>query len=97
MYFVATFFVIDEISMVGYNMFNAVDQRLRQIMGVNKPFGNLNVITFGDFRQLPPVGDAPIFQIPKNAGLAHIAENILWEKFQLLLNKNELIYIYIYF
>lgn len=50
--------VIDEISMVRSDVFNAIDFRLRELAkGVNRelPFGGKQVIVVGDFFQLPPV------------------------------------------
>ena len=40
--------IIDEISMVGSTLFSRVDSRLRQIMGVNTPFGGISVLIVGD-------------------------------------------------
>ncbi|CAM4932400.1 unnamed protein product [Rotaria socialis] len=54
--------IIDEISMVGFTMFQHVDARLQQIMRTKKPFGGISVIVLGDFNQLRPVGDKYIFQ-----------------------------------
>lgn len=48
---------IDEISMVGQNMFNFVNLRLQEIRGCPKPFGDVSVITVGDLYQLKPVMD----------------------------------------
>ena len=55
--------VIDEKSMVGLYMMYTIDQRLREIKPRNAhlPFGGLSVILMGDFAQLPPVGDKPLF------------------------------------
>lgn len=47
--------IIDEISMTRADLFKAVDQNLRYIRRINKPFGGLQVIVVGDFYQLPPV------------------------------------------
>lgn len=47
--------VIDEISMVRSDLFVAMDMRLQEITGCNKPFGGKQVILVGDFLQLPPV------------------------------------------
>ena len=47
--------VIDEISMVRSDLFVAIDIRLKEITGCNKPFGGKQVILVGDFLQLPPV------------------------------------------
>lgn len=47
--------VIDEISMTRADLFCAIDQNLRRIRKVNRPFGGLQVVVVGDFYQLPPV------------------------------------------
>ena len=47
--------VIDEISMVRSDLFVAIDIRLQEITGCNKPFGGKQIILVGDFLQLPPV------------------------------------------
>jgi hypothetical protein len=49
--------IIDEISMVGSLMLAQINDRLREIKTPNKylPFGNVNVVVFGDLLQLPPV------------------------------------------
>ena len=49
--------IIDEISMVGFTMFQQIDARLQQIMKTKEPFGGISVIVLGDFTQLRPVGD----------------------------------------
>jgi ATP-dependent DNA helicase PIF1 len=54
--------IVDECSMMGSNMFNLVDTRLRQIRQLDQPFGGVNVILFGDFQQFPPVKDRLIFK-----------------------------------
>jgi ATP-dependent DNA helicase PIF1 len=54
--------IIDECSMMGANMFNLLDCRLRQILQIERPFGGVNVILFGDFQQFPPVKDRLIFK-----------------------------------
>ena len=57
------FIVIDEISLVGANMFDAIDQRLRSIKHVqNKYFGKIDVIICSDFYEAPPVRDKCVFQ-----------------------------------
>ena len=54
--------IIDEISMVGCKLFAQCSQRLNQIFPSEGIFGNRSVILFGDFGQLPPVADSPLFQ-----------------------------------
>jgi ATP-dependent DNA helicase PIF1 len=47
--------IIDEISMVRADMLDYIDRVLRNIKGVDEPFGGIQVICVGDFFQLPPV------------------------------------------
>ena len=58
--------IIDEVSMVGQHTFYWIVSRLKQLTGSCLPFGGLNIILVGDFAQLPPVGDDPLWMIPKN-------------------------------
>ena len=54
--------IIDEMSMLGQKTFAWVDRRLRQATSaLHEPLGGLSVLLFGDFAQLPPVGDRPLF------------------------------------
>ncbi|CAF4833876.1 unnamed protein product, partial [Rotaria socialis] len=73
--------IIDEISMVGFTMFQQVDARLQQIMKVKKPFGGISLIVLGDFNQLRPVGDKYIFQY--NNSYNALVDNPLWSLFEL--------------
>ena len=47
--------IIDEISMVRRDIFDAMDQILRKYQLKDKPFGGVQLILFGDMYQLPPV------------------------------------------
>ncbi|CAF1377822.1 unnamed protein product, partial [Rotaria sordida] len=73
--------IIDEISMVGFTMFQQVDARLQQVMRSKEPFGEISVIVLGDFNQLRPVGDKYIFQY--NNSYNALVDNPLWSLFQL--------------
>jgi hypothetical protein len=55
--------IVDEISMVGQNMLGMMDSRLRQLFPADRDtvFGRRSVIFFGDFGQLPPVMDKPLY------------------------------------
>ena len=56
------YIVIDEMSMIGQRMLAWIDKRLRQATGqLDTHFGGLSIILFGDFAQLPPVGDSPLY------------------------------------
>ena len=43
-------------------MLACIDERLRQLRGVNKPFGGVTVLCFGDLMQLKPVSDGNVFE-----------------------------------
>jgi len=74
--------IIDEISMVGYKMLGQIDKRLRQIMGQKSLFfGGVSVIAVGEFNQLPPVGQSPIYKIGKDP-VSVLAGNCLWTPFK---------------
>lgn len=47
--------VIDEISMVRADIFEAIDGILRKSRETNEPFGGLQIIVIGDFYQLEPI------------------------------------------
>ena len=65
------YLVIDEMSMIGHRMLAWIDKRLRQATGLlNEPMGGVSVILFGDFAQLPPVGDKPLYSLPSASDLA---------------------------
>ena len=47
--------IIDEVSMVRADLFDAIDLFLRKNRDNNKPFGGVQIALFGDLFQLPPV------------------------------------------
>ena len=56
------FLIIDEMSMTGHKMLSWLDNRLRAGTGKQDiPFGGMSVTLMGDFGQLPPVGDRPMY------------------------------------
>lgn len=58
--------IIDEISMIGAELLNQIDARLKQITGnYDHDFGGLDVIFIGDLRQLPPVRSTAIYKQQK--------------------------------
>ena len=63
--------------MLGQNMMAWDDKRLRQATThLQIPFGVISVIVIGDFSQLPPVGDRPLF-VPDGTGShGHIIYNL---------------------
>ena len=63
-------------------MFSFLDLHLQQIMGTQKPFGGISLITVGDLFQLKPVFDQWIFQNSKN-GYSPLASNLWQEHFKM--------------
>ena len=60
-------FFIDEKSMAGQKIFTMVSKCLKETrphytLYKDRPFGNLSVVLFGDFKQLPSICDYPIFK-----------------------------------
>lgn len=48
-------FIFDEISMVRSDIFDRVNERLKEVLRTNQPFGGKQIIIVGDLYQLPPV------------------------------------------
>ena len=76
------FVMIDEISMVGNNLFHYVDRRLQDIKGVRTPFGGCHMLCIGDLYQLKPVFDSWVFQMPSE-GTRALGTNTWKECFKL--------------
>lgn len=61
--------VVDEIGMAGLTALNKMNDRLQIIKNDRtKLFGGVHFFGFGDFRQLPPVGDKPLYTNPNKPG-----------------------------
>ena len=77
--------VIDEISMVGRNHFEMVNKRCSMVKHGNPndlDFGKVSVLAVGDFYQLDPVAQSPLFV--KNYSSAKCPSDLgpnLWDKF----------------
>lgn len=71
------FLIIDEISMVPYEMLRDIHSRLQQIFDNGELFGGINVIVFGDLMQLPPVRGNPVYRQPESDN----ASTHLWRTF----------------
>lgn len=55
--------LIDEISMIGGEMLERIDLRLKEITGnFDAAFGGLHIILIGDLWQLPPDRATPIWK-----------------------------------
>lgn len=62
--------ILDEMSMVGLRNFAMLETRFREAFPqrANQVFGGVSIVMFGDFEQLRPVGDQPLYaQSPKSA------------------------------
>ena len=67
----ADVYLLDEMSMLNTNMISHISRHLQQVRSQDErlghvyakmPFGGLVVVLSGDFRQLPPVSEAPIYK-----------------------------------
>jgi ATP-dependent DNA helicase PIF1 len=47
--------IIDEVSMIGPNFFDSLNELAKKMKNSNEPFGGMQIILSGDFFQLPPV------------------------------------------
>ncbi len=77
--------VIDEISMLSGRHFDFLNFLLKKIRGNRKPFGGVQIVTIGDFLQLPPV------RIDQSMPYDWVFKSRAWEEaeFQtILLEKN---------
>ena len=60
--------IIDEVSMVSYQILKSIHSRLCKIYASDEIFGGLNVIAVGDFYQLSPVNGSFIFSDQRSSG-----------------------------
>ncbi|XP_049586415.1 uncharacterized protein [Syngnathus scovelli] len=72
---IAEILIIDEISMVSKDLFAYVNARLKQIKGINLPFGGMSVLAVGDFFQLPPVRQSKPLCVYDPTRLDHWRDN----------------------
>lgn len=54
--------IVDEISMLGSELFMKLDAIARAVRNIDKPMGGIQLVGSGDFLQLPPVKDDWIFR-----------------------------------
>ena len=69
---------IDEISMIGCNLFLQIHKALVNTKGCTEPFGGISIIFAGDFAQLPPVGQTKLFSRVKSSKEPIIFGQLLW-------------------
>ena len=72
------YMIIDEISMVGRKLFGQIDRRLRQVFPQHtcEALGGCSCLLFGDFAQLPPVMDLPLYTTSTSSYLSDIGSNV---------------------
>jgi len=58
------FLILDEVSMMGCSKLHRISKALCKFKGSILPFGGLYVMFCGDFQQLKPVRDKPLFKVP---------------------------------
>ena len=75
-------FIIDEVSMCGTNLFNFINMRLQEIMGSSKLFGGVSILAIGDLYQLKPVKDNSVF-VDSNEAYGYLAPNVWTENFKM--------------
>ena len=80
--------VVDEKSMIGQKTFYMISERLKEARPQTQdlPFGGVSIILLGDWMQLPPVADAPIYSnANKTIGYnlyRHFEDSIIFAKVQ---------------
>ena len=68
------YLIIDEMSMVGRTFLGQVDKRLRQVFPHHADvlFGGCSCLLFGDFGQLPPVMDLPLYTTVSRSAISDL-------------------------
>lgn len=59
------FLIIDEMSLVGLRLLYMINHRCQEIFFASRkePFGGIYIYLFGDYNQLPPVGDDAVYSM----------------------------------
>ena len=72
------YLIIDEISMVGRKTFAMIDSRLRQAFPHKSTltFGGCSAILVGDFGQLPPVMDLPVYSSLSRSAISDLGRKV---------------------
>ncbi|OXA51126.1 ATP-dependent DNA helicase PIF1 [Folsomia candida] len=70
--------ILDEVSMISYEVFRQIDHRLCDCFDSEMPFGGKNVICVGDLFQLEPVNGHCIYETPR----LYLGEANIWHAFE---------------
>ena len=83
--------IIDEMSMVGQYMLYQISRRLQEAKPHKStvPFAGVSIVLMGDFAQLPPVGDLPLFQMSGGSTHQMTGRKLYREHFRKTLTLNE--------
>ena len=73
--------IIDEISMVGSPTFKHVSETLKKIKRNTNDWGGICMLAVGDFYQLPPIGQYPVYMEPTNITSPGDLSPPLWNDF----------------
>ena len=73
--------VIDEISMVGTSTFQKICSALKKIKQSTDDWGGVSILAVGDFFQLPPVGQCPVFKRTSTVRTPGDLAPLLWDSF----------------
>ena len=82
------YLILDEISMLGSTMLTKIHERLAVAFPAatdrGLPFGGRSLIMIGDFAQLPPVSDIPMYALPQRTGKVGVVRGFnLYRQFTL--------------
>ena len=71
------YLIIDEIAMVGRKMLGQVDKQFRQVFPhrSDQVLRGCSCLLFGDFGQLPPVMDLPLYTTATRTALSDLGSN----------------------
>ena len=73
--------IIDEISMVGLSTFRHICETLKHVKQTRQEWGGICVLVVGDFYQLPPIGDSPVYRKPQRICKPEDMAPLLWDEF----------------